>query len=158
MMAAEIRQGRPVDDGAGAGLQLVLEDRVGVGTGHRVHGVEAHAEARREQGADRVEVEQRLHQREILRDRVDDFDLHPLDLDGPEAVDVDVGGVGNLVGGDRLGMAEDRLGDLFGRGSAGADVVLDAEIAMRPAGIVACGEDDAAEGGERADQRRDCRR
>ena len=90
-MAAEIGQRRAVDHRAGARLQLVLEDRMRIRAGHRMQGVEAHAEARGEQGADRVEVEQRLHQREILRDRVDDLDLGPLDLDGPEAVDVDVG-------------------------------------------------------------------
>ena len=117
--------------------------------------VETHAEARGEQSADRVEVEQRLHQRQILRDRIDDLDLHPLDLDGPEAVDVDVGGVGDLVGGDRLGMAEDRLGDILRGRSAGADVVLDAEIAVRAAGVVARRQDDPAIGGERANQRRD---
>ena len=156
-MAAEIRQRRAIDHRAGARLQFVLEDRVGVGPGHRVQGVEAHAEARGEQGADRVEVEQRLHQRQILRDRVDDLDLGSLDLDSPEAVDVDVGSVGDFVGGDRLGTGEDRLGDVLRGRSAGADIVLDAEIAVRPAGIVARREDDPAIGVERADQRRDGR-
>ena len=146
-MAAEIRQGRPVDDGSGARFEFVLEDRMGVGTRHRVQGVEAHAEARGEQGADRVEVEQRLHEREILRDRIDDLDLGPLDLDRPQAVDVDVRRLGDPVGGDRLRAGEDRLGDALGRRAAGADIVLDPEIAMRPARIVACGEDDPAEGG-----------
>ena len=63
MVAAEIGQRRAVDDRAGAGAQLALQDRVGVGAGDRVHGVEAHAEAGGEQRADRIEVEQRLHQR-----------------------------------------------------------------------------------------------
>ena len=106
-------------------------------------------------GADRVEVEQRLHQREILRDRIDDLDLGPLDLDRPEAVDVDVCGVGDRVVGDRLGMGEDRLGDRLRGRSAGADIVLDAKIPMRAAGIVARRQDDPAKGAERADQRRD---
>ena len=117
--------------------------------------VETHAETRSEQSADRVEVEQRLHQREILRDWIDDFDLGLLDLDGPEAVDVHVSGVGDLVRGDRLGMAEDRLGDILRGGSAGADVVLDAEIPVRAAGIVARRQDDPAIGLQRANQRRD---
>ena len=151
-MAAEIRQGRPVDHRPRARLQLVLEDGVRVRPGDGVQRVVAHAEARGEQGADRVEVEQRLHQREILRDGVDDFDLGPLDLDRPQAIDVDIGGVRNLVGGDRLGMGEDRLGDALRRGPPSADIVFDAEIAVRPAGIVARRQDYAAEGVERADQ------
>src|ERR1700735_216550 len=48
---------------------------------------------------------------------------------------VDVRGVGDLIGGDCLGMAEDRLGDILRGGSAGADVVLDAEIPVRATGI-----------------------
>ena len=120
-----------------------------------MQGVVAHAEARGEQGADRVEVEQRLHQLEILRDGIDDLDLGPLDLDRPQFVDVDVRGVGDFVRRDRLGAGEDRLGDGLRRRSAGADIVLDAEIAVRPAGIVARREDDPAKGGERPDQRRD---
>ena len=91
----------------------------------------------------------------ILRDRIDDLDLHPFDLDGPQTIDVDVRGVGDLVGGDRLGMAEDRLGDSFRGRSAGADVVLDAKIPLRAAGVVARRQDDPAIGGERADQGRD---
>src|SRR3984957_15366480 len=51
-------------------------------------------------------------------------------------------------------MAEDRLGDVLRGGSAGADVVLDAEIAVRTAGIVARRQDDPPIGGERANQRR----
>ena len=156
-MAAEVGQRRAVDHRAGAGFQFVLEDHMRVRPGHRMQAIETHAETRGEQSADRVEVEQRLHQREILRDRVDDLDLGPLDLDGPEAVDVHVGSVGDLVGGDRLGMGEDRLGDILRGRSAGADIVLDAEIPVRTAGIVARREDDPAIGVQRADQRRDGR-
>ena len=154
-MAAEIGQWRAVHHGSGAGLQFALEDRVRIRAGHRMQGVEAHAEARCEQSADGVEVEQRLHQREVLRDRIDNLDLGPLDPDSPEAIDVHVRGVGDLVGGDRFGMGEDRLGDLLRGGSAGADVVLDAEIAVRAAGIVARRQDDPAIGVQGADQRRD---
>ncbi len=155
VMPAEVGQRRAVDHRASAGFQLVLEDHMRVRPGHRVQAIETHPETRGEQSADGVEVEQRLHQREILRDGIDDLDLHPLDLDGPEAVDVDVRGVGDCVGGDRLGMAEDRLGDVLRGRSAGADVVLDAEIAVRAAGIVARRQNDPAIGGEGANQRRD---
>ena len=155
MMAAEIGQRRSVDDGSGRGPELGLEDRMRVGAGDGVERVEAHAEARGEQGADRVEVEQRLHELEILGDRIDDLDLGSLDPDRSQLVDVHVGSVRDRVGRDRLGVGEDRLGDAFRGGAAGADIVLDAEIAVRPAGIVARRQDDAAIGVKRADQRRD---
>ena len=157
VMAAEIGQRRAVDDRACARLELALEDRVSVGAGYRVQGVEAHAKPGGEQGADGVEIEQGLHQRQILGDRVDHLDLHALDLDRPKAVDVDVRRVGNLVGRDRLALGEDRLGDVLRRRAAGADIVFDPEIPMRPAGIVARRQDDAAEGVKRPDQRRDRR-
>src|ERR1700691_3988170 len=51
-------------------------------------------------------------------------------------------------------MGEDRRGDVLRGGSAGADVVFDAEIAVRAAGVVARRQDDPAIGGERANQRR----
>ena len=54
----------------------------------------------------------------------------PSTLTVAEAVDVDVGRVGDLVGGDRLGLGEDRLGDVLGGRAAGADIVFDAEIAV----------------------------
>ena len=89
-MAAEVGQRRAVDHRSGPRSELVLEDRVRIGAGHRVQSVEAHAKAGGEQGADRVEVEQRLHQREILGHRIDDLYFAALELDRPEAVDVDV--------------------------------------------------------------------
>ena len=52
-------------------------------------------------------------------------------------------------------MAEDRLGDVLRGRSTSADVVLDAEIPVRAARIVARRQDDPAKSGECADQRRD---
>ena len=62
MVAAEIRQRVVVARGAVRRAQPVFEDFLGVGAGHRMHGVEAHAEAAGEHLPDRVEVEQALHQ------------------------------------------------------------------------------------------------
>ena len=59
---------------------------------------------------------------------------------------------------DGLGASEDRVGDIFRRRPARADVVFDAEIAMRTAGIVARRQDDPAERVKRADQSRNRRR
>ena len=68
-----------------------------IGAGDRVHGVEAHAEAAGEHGADRVEVEQRLHQRGIVGDRVDHLDGHVAGLDGADRVEVDVAAMSAIL-------------------------------------------------------------
>ena len=153
-MAAEIGQRRAVDHGPRLRAELALEDRMGVRAGDGVHGVETHAKAGGDQRFDRVEVEQRLHQRQVLRHRIDDLDGRAFQRRAAQPVDVDVGRVGDFVGVDRLGAGEDRVGDLFGRGAAGADVVLDAEVAFRPARIVARRQDDPAEGADMADEGR----
>ena len=158
MMAAEIGERRPVDHRAGGGAQFALENGVGVGAGDSVHGVEAHAEAGSEQRADGVEVEQRAHQRGVIGDGVDDLDARAFDPHLAERVEIDIRRVDRLVGRNGLGVGENRVGDLLGRRAAVADIVLDAEIALRAAGIVAGGEDDPAVGADRADQRRDRRR
>ena len=75
-------------------------------------------------------------------------------VDGAQPVDVDVGRVRDVVGVDRLGAGENRVGDLLRRRAAGADVVFDAEIAVRSARIVARRQDDAAERAEMADEGR----
>ena len=152
VMAAEVGQRRSVDDGSFRRAELALEDGVRIRAGDRVHGVEAHAEARGEQRPHGLEVEQGFHQGEVLRHRIDDLDFGAFEPDRAEAVDVDVGRVRDLVGVDRLAAGEDRVGDLLGRRAARADVVLDAEIAVRAAGVVAGRQDDAAEGAEVTDE------
>ena len=111
-----------------------------------MHGVEAHAEAALEHRADRVEVEQALHQLGIVRDRVDHLDRHAAGLHRADLVDVDRVDVGDLVLADLLRALEDRVGHLFRRRAAILGIVLDAEILVRAARIVARRQDDAAEG------------
>ena len=151
VVAAEVGQGRAVADGARGGAEAVLEDLGGVGAGDGGHGVEGHAEAAGEHGADGGEVEERLHQLGVVGDGVDDLDGHVAELLGAEPVEVEVGGVEDLVFVDLLGALVDRLGDALGGGAAVADVVLDAEVLVRAAGVVAGGEDDAAVGAVLAD-------
>ena len=108
-----------------------------------------------EQRADRVEIEQRPHQRGIIGDGIDDLDARAVDRDLAERVEIDVARVDRLVGRDRFRAREDRVGDLLRRRAAVADIVFDAEIAVGAAGIMARRQDDPAIGAERADQRRD---
>jgi hypothetical protein len=62
-----------------------------------------------------------------------------------------------MVGTDLTATPIDRLGEFFRSGTAVAGVVFDSEVAIRSAGIVAGGEDDAAEGAAFADDA-GCRR
>ena len=118
MMAAEIGQRRSVDHRARARLQFALEDRMRVGAGDRVHRVEAHAEAGSEQRADRVEVEQRAHQRGVVLYGIDDRDRRAADRAFADRVEIDVRRIERAVGVDRLGARVDRVGDLLGRRAA----------------------------------------
>ena len=121
-------KGRAVADGARRGAEAVLEDLGGVGAGDGGHGVEGHAEAAGEHGADGGEVEEGLHQLGVVGDGVDDLDGHVAELLGADPVEVEVGGVEDAVFVDLLGALVDRLGDPLGGGAAVADVVLDAEV------------------------------
>jgi hypothetical protein len=55
-------------------------------------------------------------------------------------------GVDDPVAVDGLGAREHGVGDRLRRRAAGVDVELDAEVLVRPAGVVAGGQDDAALG------------
>ncbi len=80
-----------------------------------------------------------LHQLCIVADRIDYLDRHP----GRhrrffDHIDVDHADIRDLVAVEiaRV-LREDRVGDLLRRRAAIADIVFDAEILVRPAGIVA---------------------
>ena len=125
--------------------QRLLEDRARVGAGDRRHAVEADAKAALEQRPDAREVEQAGHQLAIVRDRVDDLDHGRAEPALALPVERDVGRVEGPVLPDLPRALIDRLGHLLGRRAAVRAVVLDAEVAVRAAGIVAGREDDAAE-------------
>ena len=72
--AAEVGERGAVDHGARRRAQAALEDLGGVRPGDGVHGVEAHAEAAaRQQRPNGGEVEERLHERGVVGDGVDDL-------------------------------------------------------------------------------------
>ena len=151
MMAAEIGARHSVDHAARRRAEVILQDSRGVGSGHGVHRVEAQGQAAGDGGADGVEIEQRAHQRLVVGDGIDDFDRRRAELDRADHVEIDVGGLDDGEALDQQGAGVDRLGHALGRGAAVAGVVLDAEVAVRTAGIMRGGEDEAAEGAARAD-------
>jgi len=152
VVAAEVGQGRAVHHRAGAGAERAFQDRLGIGSGDGRHGVEPHGEAAREHGPDAREVEQSLHEGLVVGHRIDDLDRHVAELHLADAVEVDIGGVECSECGDGLGLAENRLGGLLRGRAAVRCVVLDAEVAIWAARVVAGRQNDAAEGAAFADE------
>ena len=144
-MATEIGQGRAVAHGAGGRAKLALENGVRVRPRNRVHRVEGEPQSARERRPQRVEVEQLAHQLNVVRDRIDHLDLHFAHAEGAKAADVHIGRVHGQDFGDLQRLRVDRVRDLLGRRPAIGRVELDAEIAVRPARIVARRQDQAAE-------------
>ncbi len=169
VMAAEVGQGCPVQHGPRRSAQALFQDLRRIGAGDGAERVEHHAElsalvAAAEQRADLVEVEQAFHQLGIVGDRIDDLDRHAFQLGRAQPVEVDIRRFHRAVFGDLAGPLEYRVGDPLRRRAAVAGIVLDAEIAVGAALVVAGRQDDAAErlvladdvGGGRAS--RECRR
>ena len=152
VVAAEVLQRLAVDHRAGGRAELALEDGARVRPAHRAHGVEAHAVAGGEPGAHGVEVEELLHQLGVVGDRVDHLDRHAAERARAERVEVDVlARVFDAVLGNLQAARVDRLGELLRGGAAVRCVVFDAEVALRPARVVAGRQDQAPERGAAAD-------
>src|SRR5690606_17767136 len=116
-------------------------------------GIETHAEAAaRQQAADEPEVEQSLHQGGIVRHGIDDLDLQRAGLLRPEAIEVRLRNVRRAELRQRRRRAPDRLGQRLGCLAAVGRVELDAEVAVRPARIVAGRQEEAAGGAVQPDQ------
>ena len=114
--------------------------------------VEAEPETAAKQLAQPIEIEDPLHQRGIVGDRIDDLDIHVPEPRRAEPVERQVGRLDRAVGGDLRRMAVDRLGHALGRRAAIGDIVLDAEIAVGAARIMARRQHDAAERTAAADE------
>ena len=154
MVAAEVGQRRAVAHRAGGSAELAFENGMRIGPGDGVHGIEGEAEARAEQAAQRVEVEQRAHQLQVVADRVEDFDPHAVDLMAADALEVDVGRVGDQVFADRQAACVDRVGDALRCRPAVGRIELDAEVAIDTAFVVAGRQDQPTEGLVLADDAR----
>ena len=145
MMAAEIGQRRAVLHGAGREAEALFQDFGGIRAGDGAHRVERHGEAALDRALDRGEVEQALHQRGIVGDRIDDLDRHAAHRHLAQRIEVDVIGLDGQPAADRLGVGVNRIGHLFRRGAAVRDVVLDAEVFVRAARVVTGRQDQAAQ-------------
>jgi hypothetical protein len=148
VVTAEIGKRFPVADRAGREAEAAFEDLGRIRPGDRAHRVERHRQFCR---PDRVEVEQRFQERGVILDRVDDLDGHAAYCDFAVGIEVDVLCVDGQPTVDLKRPRVDRVGDALGRGAAIGDVVLDPEILVGTAGIVAGGQDQAADRATLAD-------
>jgi hypothetical protein len=161
--AAEVGERRAVDHRAARRAEPPLEDLHRVRPRDGVHRVEAEPERRPAVGAgdeppDRREVEQPLHERRVVGHRVDHLDRHGPHGVRAQRVERRVGRVERAVLGEGARARGHRVGERLGRGAAVAEVVLDAEVAVRAARVVARRQDEAAGRAARADHARGGRR
>ena len=91
-------------------------------------------------------IEELAHQLDVIGYGVDDLDLCVADAVARDVAEVHVGGVKAQDLGDFQRLGVDRVRDLLWRRAAVGGVELDAEVAIRTAGVMAGREDQAAEG------------
>ena len=145
MTATEVLERLAIHDGAGGRAQYLFEESFRVGPRDCMHCIESHVEVRAgNQAANRIEIEQRGHQLCIIVNRIDDGDLHLVDLVIAGIIQINIICLGNTILADLLAEIENGFRNLFGRGSAIVDIELDAEVATGAAWIVARREDDPA--------------
>ena len=152
MMMAKVRQGRAVHHRALRRAEPLFENLDRIGTSHRAHRIEGEGESVRNLRADRGEIEQAFHQVGIGGDGIDHIDSHAAQRGRADRVEINVGGVEDLVAFYRQGALDDRVGHFFRRRAAIADIIFDAEIFVRAAGIVAGRQDETAKGARCADE------
>ena len=146
MMPAKILQRGAILHRARRKAEALFQNLMCVRPGDGVHGVKAHGQAARHRRADGVEIEQAFHQRGIIGHRIDHLHAQPADLRGADRVEINVRRLHRAPLRDGGGALIDRLGHALGRGAAIGDVIFDAEIFLRPAGIVAGRQHEAAAG------------
>ena len=157
--ATEIGQRNPVDHRPGRSAKTIFENRACIRPGHGMHGIETHAELRaHQQVGDFLEIEKRFEQFCVIRDGIDDLNDQIADLRFSERTQIDIRRLDVTIEVDILATQIDGVGKGFVGRSAIRHVVLDTEIALRTARIVAGRENDAAKRTMLANDRARCRR
>ena len=111
-----------------------------------MHGIKGQREVVANQSADAVEVKQLLHQQHEVINAIDHLDLHFPDRVVPWGLQADGWGVNNRIALKGFAAVVDRIRKGRRGGAAVGSVHLDAEVTIRPTGVVAGGKDDPADG------------
>ncbi len=156
VMPAKIFERHAAAHRAGGKAQPPLQNLGGIRPGDSVHRIKGHGEAAGHCGPNARKIEQAFHQISIIGNRINHFDGHVRHHHRADHVQIDIGRCDCQPAVNRLGAGIDGIGDGFGCGAAVGDVVLDAEILVRPAGIVAGRQDQPAAGAIFADDVAGC--
>lgn len=129
--AVEVGRGDAVLGAVGE-AELALEDGLAVGAGDAGEAVEEDLEVLvlGEEALDQVEVEDVLQHLKVVGDGVDDLDLEGAVGASADRGDVDLGDVGDFVGGQGFGDLEDAVRDGLWGWTAVGEVVLDTEVVL----------------------------
>ena len=152
VMAAEVRQRRPIQNQVRRRAKHINEDLRGIRSRHRRHRIETKPKTGFEQAPDAVEIEQLLHQFRVIVNRIDHFDLAWPEANAAQHIEIDIRRRDDFILGDPFRAGKHGLGQFFRRRPAISHIVFDPEVAVRPTWIVARAEDHAAEGAVAADQ------
>lgn len=129
--AVEVGAGDTVLGGA-LETKLLLEDGGSIRTSDTVQAVKEDLEigVGLEELLDEVEIEDVLEHLDVVNSAIDDLNLEGAVGLGADGGDVDIGDVGDLVGGEGLGGLVDLVGDGLGGGATVGKVVLDTEVVL----------------------------
>ena len=152
MAAAEILQGGAVAHAARRCPQQTLQQPGGVGPRHRVHRIEGDGVVAPQQVADPIEIEQLLHQGDVVVDPIDHLHLQGADLLLAGLIERQRHRLPDAVTLQLAAAGVDGVGEGFRGGAAVGAIHLHAEIAIGATGVVAGREDDPGGGLVLADQ------
>ncbi len=157
VIAAKILQWSCVAHRASCKTKAAFKYLPGIGAGHCMHGIEGHRHPLFHGLADRGKGKQLLHQVSVIGHRVDHLYRHLPHRDTADGIKVNVGRVDIEPAVNLQRTRMDCTGNAFRSRAAIGDIVLDAEILVRPAGIVAGREDQPTAGAVFADHMAGCR-
>ncbi len=133
----KIFQWHSIHDRSGRRAQFALNDGLGVGPAHRIHGINANSQTVRKHPAQHAEIKKRPHHRGVIGHRVDHLNLHLFNLLHAQGVDGNVWRVAKAQFDQLLGAGINSFSQcLIGR-TAVTGVVLDAEVAVWSARVMA---------------------
>ena len=158
MVTAEIFQWNGIGHGSLRCAEHFFDDRSRIGTANGMHGIESESEPAGKKGTDGIEIENRLHQFGIIRNGINYLNRHVLHSDRSGFSQIHIRRIGNFELTNLPGSRINGIRDFFRCRSAVADIVFDAEIAGKTAGIMARGKDNTAERPVFPDKAARCRR
>ena len=105
--------------------------------GNGPHAIKLHLETRFEQPRNGIKIKQCLHQRGIISHRINHLNCNAAKGDYANLAEIDVACRNGLVTRNGFGARKNQIGNFLWRWPAIACIIFNAEITIRPAGVVA---------------------